>query len=265
MGKFREIAEPNIVLRGRVGSEVHGCSLEGTDDRDEMAVCIEPPNYVIGLENFEQWEYRDAVEREGRQDGKSPRSQPGDLDLTVYSLRKWCRLALKGNPTVLLLLYTPVLHEIGGLQGEVGYQLRQSQHLFASKRVGKAYLGYMEEQRARLVGERGSKNCNRPELLERYGFDTKYAYHMLRLGFQGLEFLQTGKLELPCKERDYLISVRTGMVPLVQIQQHVKELEAELEAWLNKTHLPDEPNYADVNRLLVDWYTWYWQERAIWS
>ena len=29
------------------------------------------------------------------------RSGPGDLDLIVYSLRKWMRLALTGNPTVL--------------------------------------------------------------------------------------------------------------------------------------------------------------------
>jgi len=53
---------------------------------------------------FEQFIYRSAAEREGRADA---RSTGGDLDLTICGLRKWTRLALKGNPTVLLLLFTP--------------------------------------------------------------------------------------------------------------------------------------------------------------
>jgi len=45
-----------------------------------------------------------------------------------------------------------------------------------------------------------------------YGFDTKYAMHMLRLGFQGVELLTTGRLSLPMREpeRSYLLDVRRG-------------------------------------------------------
>lgn len=98
------VAEPNTILRGLVGSSVHGLVLDGTDDRDEIGVCVEPRRYVVGFGKFEQWVYRSAAEREGR---ARARSRAGDLDLTIYSLRKWARLALQGNPTVLLLLYLP--------------------------------------------------------------------------------------------------------------------------------------------------------------
>jgi hypothetical protein len=54
----QEIAEPNTILRCEVGSSVHGLAIEGTDDRDEMGICLEPPEYVIGLKHFEQWTYR---------------------------------------------------------------------------------------------------------------------------------------------------------------------------------------------------------------
>ena len=64
-----------------------------------MGICIEPPEYVAGLRRFEQWVYRTQPE--------GARSGPGDIDRTVYSLRKWCRLALAGNPTVMLLLHVP--------------------------------------------------------------------------------------------------------------------------------------------------------------
>jgi hypothetical protein len=120
----KTIAEIGTILRGEVGSGVHGITLPGTDDRDEMGVCIEPPEYVIGLLHFEQYIYRSAVERTGRE---GARSEHGDLDLVVYSLRKWCRLALKGNPTVLLLLFlpesaimkiTPLGHERRGRSGQ---------------------------------------------------------------------------------------------------------------------------------------------------
>ena len=46
-------------------------------------------------EPFAQFIYRSAAERQGRQD---PRTSAGDLDLTIYSLRKRTRLALKGDP-----------------------------------------------------------------------------------------------------------------------------------------------------------------------
>ena len=39
--------------------------------------------------------------------GTANRSGAGDLDVVIYSARKWCRLALAGNPTVLLVLFVP--------------------------------------------------------------------------------------------------------------------------------------------------------------
>ena len=45
----RELAEKGLIIRTLVGSTIHGLELAGTDDRDEMGVCIEPPAYVAGL------------------------------------------------------------------------------------------------------------------------------------------------------------------------------------------------------------------------
>jgi hypothetical protein len=49
----RDIAEDGLIIRTLVGSTIHGLVLDGTDDRDEMGVCIEPPDYVAGLKRFE--------------------------------------------------------------------------------------------------------------------------------------------------------------------------------------------------------------------
>ena len=39
----RAVAERGTILRAKVGSGVHGTSVAGQDDRDEMGICLEPP------------------------------------------------------------------------------------------------------------------------------------------------------------------------------------------------------------------------------
>lgn len=263
---MREIAEPNIVMRVEVGSTVHGCSIDGSDDIDHMGVCIEPPHYVVGLGKFEQWIYRDALERQRVEIALhpelahtltgQPKSMPGDLDLIVYSLRKWCRMALKGNPTVLMLLYSPKI--ISSLP--IGEELRKNAPAFVSKRVGRAFIGYMRQQRGKLLGERGGKDVNRPELVEKFGFDTKFAYHMLRLGYQGLEFMTTGAIELPMPVvvRDRMIAVRQGKFTLAEVEEESFDLEAKLEHAINVSGLPEVPAEMIVDQFIMDAYQEHW-------
>jgi uncharacterized protein len=254
----RLIAEATTILQGLVGSTVHGLVLAGTDDRDEMGVCIEPRRYVVGFGKFEQWVYRSAAERDGH---AGARSQAGDLDLTVYSLRKWAQLALRGNPTVLLLLYLPENALV--IRNSIGEQLQKLAPAFASRRAGKRFLGYLEAQRQRLVGERGQRDVNRTDLVEQFGYDTKYAMHMLRLGHQGVEFLESGRLTLPMREpvRSHLMDVRQGRSNLADILAECKELELRLGALIDSSPLPLEPDLKTVECFVMDTYEASWAAR----
>jgi uncharacterized protein len=256
----RLIAEPNTILRGLVGSSVHGLVLQGTDDRDEMGVRLEPRRYVVGFGQFEHWVYRTAAERE--QD-PGARSQAGDLDLTIYSLRKWARLALQGNPTVLLLLYLP--DDALVVRTATGERLQRLAASFASRQAGRRFLGYLEAQRQRLVGERGQLDIHRTQLVEQFGYDTKYAMHMLRLGYQGVEFLETGRLRLPIGDpvRSHLMDVRRGQSTLADVLSECQELESRLTDLLNSSPLPAEPDVKTVETFLMDAYAAAWsaQER----
>lgn len=237
----------NLILLATVGSTVHGLALEGTDDRDEMGVLIEDPRYVVGLDHFEQKVTRSKPE--------GVRSEAGDLDQVVYSLRKYCRLALGGNPTILLLLFAPPT-----VCTELGQELRDNAHWFAARSAGRAFLGYMTQQRQRLTGERGQMNVKRPELVEKYGYDTKYAMHMLRLGFQGVQFLEQGRLSLPMDEPElsFLRSLRRGKIELNEALTEAGKLERRLEDLLDNSPLPEKPDYEAVNDWLISayWRTW---------
>jgi hypothetical protein len=248
--EHRAVAEPNLILLGLVGSTVHGVTVDSADDRDEMGICLEPPEFVAGLRVFNQWVYRTQPE--------GARSGPGDVDRTVYSLRKWCRLALAGNPTVMLLLHVPDHH--CSVLDDPGRELRANKEWFASRRAGRAYLGYMQRQRDRMTGERGQMRVNRPELIEQYGFDTKYAGHVLRLGYQGVEFLESGRLTLPMRdqERTRVLDVRNGRVPFEDVLAEADDLQRRLESLLDDSPLPERPDHDSVNAFLVRTYLAWW-------
>jgi hypothetical protein len=168
------------------------------------------------------------------------------------------RLALKGHPTVFLLLFVP--DELTLVEADLGLRLRQLRPAILSKRAGRGYLGYLRGQKERLLGTRGQKRVNRPELVEAHGFDTKYAMHALRLGYQGLELLQTGRVTLPMPEpeRSRVMSVRRGECSFDEVVKEIGEVEQRLEAALEETALPDSPDEDAVNAFLVDAYRQAW-------
>lgn len=253
--------EQRTFLRGVVGSTAHGLHTDdGVDDRDEMGVCLEPMASMIGSSEFEQYIYRTAAEREGRHDAPS---SAGDLDLVVYSLRKWTRLALHGNPTVLLLLFLPP--ELCVARDARASQLQELAPHFASREAGQRFLGYLTAQKQRLTGERGGKNVQRPHLVERYGYDTKYAMHMVRLGFQGIEFLRTGRLALPMAEpeRSWIRSIRVGQVSEQDVLTRAGELERELKDLIDGPGpLPQKARAEEVWRWVRSMYLETWKSEA---
>jgi uncharacterized protein len=239
----REIAKDGLILRVQVGSGLHGIAIEGTDDRDEMGVCVEPPYHVIGPGTFQQYIYRTQPEH--------ARSGPGDLDYTCYSLRKWMRLALGGHPTILLPLFAP--HSEVMFSTTYGELLRGMGYSIISQRCGDRFKGYLAKQRAQLEASGRGHKSNRPELIEAYGFDVKYAAHMIRIAAQGEELMSTGSITLPMigEWREWLIGLRTGKVSRKHALLVADEQSARLDEAIAKSTLPAEPE----TQRCWDWVT----------
>ena len=255
----KAIAEAGTILRTEVGSGVHGTAVSGYDDQDIMGVCIEPADAVIGNKQFEQYEWHTAWEREG---GRRNRSGHGDVDTTIYSLRKWMRLAMHGNPSVLVLLFAP--EEQVYYSTKLGRILRKEGPKFIlSKQAGAKFIGYLRAQRHAMESHEGKgKDVTRPELIEKYGFDTKFAGHMVRLGYQGLELLRDGKLTLPMKEdeRDTVRAIRTGHFTMRECLDLSEALERSIEEYMkgDNSPLPESPDYDVIDQWLVLAYKHHW-------
>ena len=240
---------------------MHGLHHGGQDDRDEMAVYVEPPEYLLGLGA----PARTAAACSASSIMSSGRSQRARARGRATSI---CRLQpaqvpqarLQGRPTILLLLFVPpemVLVETG-----LGTELRELRPALLSRRAGRGYLGYLSAQKERRLGVRGQKRVNRPELIAAHGFDTKYAMHAARLGYQGLELLETGHLTLPMPEpeRSRVMAIRTGERSFDETITEIEEVEKRLGEAIERTALPAEPDRARVDRFLVDAYrrAWGW-------
>lgn len=186
-----------------------------------------------------------------------PRSEAGDLDLTVYSLRKWARLALRANPTVLLPLFAPPAEFV--VLTPLGDELRALTPKIVSRRAARSFLGYAVAQRERLLGRRGRHGQVRPSGVG--GYDGKYAMHMLRLGLQGVELRETGRMTLPIPDPDLVLlrGVRAGEVPLDEVLEHARRSEARLMALAQESPLPAEPDRRAVDEWLVSAYQRSWQ------
>jgi hypothetical protein len=234
----RDVARGGEILRTVVGSGVHGIAIAGTDDHDEMGVFVEPPERVLGLvEQVPHYVFRTQPE--------GARSGPGDVDLVLYSLRKYLRLATKGNPTALLPLYAPAESVV--VCTPLGAELRGLAPAVLSQQAVHRFLGYMNAQRDRLLGRRG-RVPNRPELVARHGFDVKFATHALRLAHQGLEVARDGRLTLPMPEgeREQVLAVKRGEVPLIGVLAAIEHVVAEVEDVLSRGRSPLPPR-ADVD------------------
>jgi len=252
-----DIAKKNEILRTVVGSGVHGIAVEGRDDHDEMGIFIEPESIVVGLDrslDHYVWRTRDEGERSG----------PGDTDLIIYSLRKWMRLAIKGNPTVIVPLWCGISDVL--ICNPLGLELRNLREAFLSQEAVHRILGYMDQQRRGMMGQGGAKIPSRPELVAKYGFDTKYASHALRLAYQGLELVEDGRLTLPMPEdaRKAILSVKEGKVPRTLVSRLVMQYEEMIQELLNsgRTPLPLKPDRARISEWSINAHRRWWDQRT---
>ena len=181
----------NLMLLVEVGSTAHGTGLPGHEDHDEIGILVEYPHEVFGLSGG-------FHSRMQRTQPEGSRSGPLDTDRTLHSLRKFLHLAASGNPSILMCFWAPLIRTT-----RLGDELRDLAPAFLGRHVIPKYRGYMKQQGERMLGIRGRSGHGRrgggqlAELIEAHGYDTKFAMHCARLGFQGIELVTTGELKLP--------------------------------------------------------------------
>lgn len=229
------------------GSELHGAKVGTTDDTDLYGVYIEDPEHALGLSPRDHYVWSTA--------GDDRRNRPDDVDVTLYSLRKWAGMAAKGNATALHFLFA----EPKGVPPGTWRKIQKHRQVFLARNSAKQFLGFADDQFKRLTGEKGrGKKGQRPEYIGRFGYDTKAAMHGLRLLYECIELMQSGTITLPRPERDLLIAVRSGSWTFEKVLTHAQRLFKDVEDSVKNSRLPETVNPPAISRLIAQAHLGFW-------
>ncbi|MBZ5524978.1 MAG: nucleotidyltransferase domain-containing protein [Acidobacteriia bacterium] len=229
------------------GSELHGAKVGQTDDTDIYGVYVETPEEALGLNANEHFVWSTA--------GDDRRNGPDDVDITLYSLRKWAAMAAKGNATTLHFLFA----EPREVEPGPWRRIQKHSDLFLSRNSAKQFLGFADSQFKRLTGEKGQgKKGQRPEYIGKYGYDTKAAMHGLRLLYECHELMIKGRITLPRPEKDMLIEIRSGAWTLEKVLRQAQKMFKEVEDAVARSPLPESVDRRAISRLVAEVHLEFW-------
>jgi len=98
-----------------------------------------------------------------------------------------------------------------------------------------------------------TRNVKRSALEEKYGYDTKHAYHLVRLIRMCREALTTGKVIVKRPDREELLAIRNGAWSYEQLIEFAETEDIALNELYNNTNvLPKFPDKAKLDRLCIE-------------
>ena len=208
-----------IIYRCIVGSQAYGLSRD-TSDIDRRGIYLPPADMHWSLFGIPQQLENIATEE------------------CYWELEKFLKLALKANPNILECLYTPLVE----YKSEIAEALLEQRHIFLSKLVFQTYNGYVMSQFKKLEQDLRSTGS----------LKWKHAMHLIRLQLQGIAVLQQAHVPVFVSEhRRDLLSIQDGERSWAEVNEWRLDLHRQFEAAFQSTSLPDLPDYAAANQLLI--------------
>lgn len=210
---------PGTILAVVVGSRAYGLAGPGSD-HDRRGVYAAPTRAFWRLD-------------------KPPTHLDGPRDEQFsWEIERFCTLALQANPTVLEVLWSPLVEHLTG----DGRALLAARDAFLSRRVADTYGAYARDQLKRVAARRDATGET----------NHKQAMHMIRLLYAGAHVLRTGQVLVDVSHlRERLLEIKTGGVPWESVVSWAEDLLAGLADAQAATTLPAEPDRSRVDALLT--------------
>lgn len=222
-----EAATPEgLILVGLTGSRAYGLAHDGyphpdtgepvpPSDTDVRGVFVVPTLDLLRLEK------------------PAPLVEQRDAETAYDEVERFLQLCLKGNPERLEMLAAPKT-----LETEEGRLLVGLRDAFMSKQLVKTYGGYSKQQLYRI--ERKRAGWHKP------------AMHLVRLLLVGTRALREGVVDPDvAAHREALLAIKRGETPLADVLVWHRELERAFAHAAETTKLPDGPDVAAADRVLL--------------
>ncbi|MFB1098651.1 DNA polymerase beta superfamily protein [Terribacillus sp. JSM ZJ617] len=230
--------EERTIIMALTGSYAYGTNTEDSD-KDYKGICIPPVNYFLGLESFNEY---------NSSGGKNFKNTKDDVDINIIHITKFVKDAMIGVPNNIEILF---LNKDQYLKiTEPGQQLIDNRHLFLSKAIQKKFGGYANSQIQKLK-QRNVSRSGRQDLIDLYGYDTKFFMHSVRLLTSAIEILETGDFSTFRPNRSFLLDCRKGAYTFGEAVELIELLDNDLKRAAEHSTLPEKPDYHAINQLLI--------------
>lgn len=104
----------------------------------------------------------------------------------------------------------------------------------------------------KLLKTRIDKFTNRSELILKYGFDTKFASHLIRLLHEAKDLLTEHEIVFPLKNASHILDIKNGNYTIKEIIQEADDLEAELDSLKETSTLQKKPDFNKVENIVIE-------------
>ena len=239
----------NLAYETLMGSQSYGVSSDDSD-WDIYGFCVPNRELVFPhlqgniegfgrqIQRFEQFQQHHIMSNCGQK----------EYDIQIFNIVKFFQLAMDNNPNIVDSLFTPdrcILH-----MNEIGTLVRENRSSFLHKGSWHKFKGYAYSQLSKIGAKANASNPKRQASILEFGYDVKFAYHVVRLLDECEQILATGTLNLE-QNREQLKSIRRGEWTLEQINQHFKNKEVQLETLYTTSPLRFSPDEAALKALLM--------------
>jgi hypothetical protein len=133
---------------------------------------------------------------------------------------------------------------------QVGHVLRERRKMFLHQGVCDRFKGYAYAQVHKMQTKEPEPGTGRAALVKKHGYDTKFAYHVVRLLNEAEQILREGDLDL-MRNREQLKSIRRGEWALQQVLDYFEKKRIDLEDARARSSLPPGPDEAAVRDVLL--------------
>lgn len=212
--------ELRTILSAIVGSKAHGTDT-AQSDTDVRGVFLQPTSVVLAVGNYQKF-----IENPG-------------ADENAWELSHFIYLALRNNPFTLEALVAPPQ-----FASPEGNELRSLfPHFLSRKLVFAAYRGFAIQQRKRML-DPNSSSQRRPKAMA----------HYLRVMFNGVELLRTGRLTVRIVDTEIgetVLAAKQGRLGVEKAIAVGDQLESDLASALAASVIPEAPNKTAINEFLL--------------
>ena len=242
----------NIAYECITGSMSYGVSTDSSD-LDLLGFCIPKKEILFphlngeieGFgkpgEKFNQFQHHHIMDKSAR-GGKGQ-----EYDITIYNIVKYFQLVMENNPNMIDSLFVPlncITHST-----QIGNMIRDRRKDFLHKGCWHKFKGYAYNQLHKM----NTKNPigKRKETIEKYGYDVKFGYHVVRLIQEVEMILVEHDLDLQ-RNNEVLKAIRRGDRDAQWIIDFFESKEKQLEEVYNKSKLPHKPDESKIKELLLN-------------